>query len=344
MQSRLLLFILLFFHLSCSTTQRGEDADRPIRIAFYNVENLFDLEDDPATLDEDFTPTGKQEWTQERYQTKLSRIHEVVKGMHYPALLGLSEIENSKVLADLSETGGMAAKGYQFAHFDSPDKRGIDVALLYQKKLFKVKNSSYLRLDFPLKVIPDEPGYTSRDILIVEGEISKKSTVYVFVVHWPSRRGGLVKSEPKRVFVASQVRNKIDELAQLNPDAQFIVMGDFNDETTNKSVARTLEAYPLPTTPNRTRLYNCFSKLDKENQGSYNYRGDWNMLDQIILSGHFFEAENALKFRSANIFKEEFLLYQDEKHGARPNRTYGGPNYYGGYSDHLPVFIELDAN
>ena len=343
MLARFSLCLLVFALItSCTINKNAGDKNQPLRIAFYNVENLFDLEDDPLTLDEEFTPTGKQEWTEERYRTKLNRIHQVVEAVHYPALLGLCEVENKKVLNDLCNAATMPDYKYQSVHFDSPDKRGIDVALLYQKKKFKVTTSQIVRIDFPDSVVPHEPGYTSRDLLVVHGVLNKKTKVIVIVAHFPSRRGGVPQSEPKRLHVAKYLRKKIDDLSKINPTAQFIVMGDFNDEPTNKSIARTLSAYPLPSQPTNDRLYNCFSKLDREGHGSYNYRGNWNMLDQIILSGHFFQNENALRFHSAHIFKEEFLMYEDKKYGLRPSRTYGGPRYFGGYSDHLPVFVEIE--
>ena len=340
MLTRFTFFLIILISASCAISKNGE-SDQPLRIAFYNVENLFDLEDDPNTLDEDFTPSGKQEWTADRYHTKLNHIDEVAKGMGYPILLGLCEVENKKVLDDLCATGGMPEHKYQIAHFESPDRRGIDVALLYQKQAFKLKNSSFIRIDFPDEIVPDEIGYTSRDILVVEGVLGGKSTVYVMVVHFPSRYGGVAKSEPKRIHVANYLRKKVNELQKANPEAEFIIMGDFNDETTNKSIARTLEAFPLPTEPKSDRLYNCFSQFDADSLGSYNYRGEWNMLDQIILSGHFFQPENRLQYQSSQIFKENFLMYIDEKNGARPNRTYGGERYFGGYSDHLPVYVDL---
>lgn len=160
------------------------------------MENLFDLEDDPSTKDEEFTPTGKLKWTSERYQTKLQRIDQVMEGMHYPALIGLCEVENKTVLEDLSNTGGMKAGKYQIVHFDSPDQRGIDVALLYQKKKFKVEDTEIIRLKFPDEIVPDIPGYTSRDILVVEGYLPKKQKAYVMIAHFPSRRGELKKVNP----------------------------------------------------------------------------------------------------------------------------------------------------
>lgn len=344
MHSRFLfLYIALFFFSSCASYKKGQ-APNSTRIAFYNVENLFDLKDDPNKLDEDFTPSGKQEWTTERYQTKLDRIHQVVEGMDYPTLLGVCEVENKDVLNDLCSTKGFSSYKYEHVHFESPDRRGIDVALLYQKKHFKVKNKSYIRLDFPEEIVPDMPDYTSRDILVVEGVLNRKSTVYVIVAHFPSRYGGVEKSEPKRVHVAGYVRRKIDVLKKANLDAQFIIMGDFNDEPTNKSIAETLHAQPIPNTPNNNSLYNCHAQLKADGRGSYNYRGNWNMLDQVILSGHFFQKENAFQFESAHIYKGKFLFYEDKKHGPRPSRTYGGPKYFGGYSDHLPVYIDLKVN
>ena len=277
MQSHYFLFLLFFIFSSCSVYKNGQ-APTSTRIAFYNVENLFDLKDDPLTLDEDFTPTGKQKWNAERYQTKLDHIHQVAEGMGYPTLLGVCEVENKEVLNDLCANKGMADHQYQSVHFESPDRRGIDVALLYKKRHFKVKNQSYIRMDFPDEIVPDAPGYTSRDILVVEGVLNRRSTVYVMVVHFPSRYGGVEKSEPKRLHVAGFVRRKIDELKKNNPGAQFIIMGDFNDEPTNKSIAETLNAQPVSSTPNNDVLYNCHAQLKADGQGSYNYRGNWNML------------------------------------------------------------------
>ncbi len=326
---------------SCTFTSNGQKGNNPMRIAFYNVENLFDTEDDPLTLDEDFTPSGKQKWTDERYRTKLQRIDQVVTGMEYPVLLGLCEVENQVVLNDLCKTTSLAKNKYQFVHFDSPDRRGIDVALLYQKKLFKVINAEKIHVDFPDEIVPNMPGYTSRDILVVEGYLPKKQKVHVIVAHFPSRRGGVKESEPKRTHVAKHVRDKVDEIFANDPSANIIFMGDLNDETTNKSVAVTLQAHSPIDKPSSKALYNCFAELDATGAGSYNYRGNWNMLDQVILSGGFFLSDSPFKFHSATIYKEDYLMYKDKKNGLRPNRTYGGPNYYGGYSDHLPVFIEV---
>ncbi|HFA49227.1 MAG TPA: hypothetical protein ENJ95_09445 [Bacteroidetes bacterium] len=350
-----LFFIVNLF--SCSTLNNKQNNNEPLRIAFYNVENLFDTVDDPLTHDEDFTPAGRQKWTPERYRTKLQHLGQVIGGMHYPALLGLCEVENKTVLEDLCNDTGLAGHGYKFVHFDSPDFRGIDVALLYQKKRFKVLGTETVRIPFPDEIVPEMPGYTSRDLLVVEGILNKKTKVHLIVAHFPSRRGGLEKSEPKRLHVAGFLRKKIDEIMTQEPDSRIIVMGDFNDEPANKSITEILRAQPVGNVNANANaksnananaksnangeLFNCFSEYDKEGKGSYNYRGNWNMLDQIMLSGQFFQANSRLHFQSATIFREDYMMYKNKKYGATPSRTYGGPNYYGGYSDHLPVFIEL---
>lgn len=336
-----LAIIALF---GCFSAKIAGQAAPPLRIGFYNVENLFDLEDDPATADEDFTPSGKQEWTAERYQTKLDHLGEVISGMGSPALLGLCEVENATVLKDLCRSANLSRAGYGFVHHDSPDFRGIDVALMYQKTKFEVLSSETIRIDFPPEYTPDIPGYTTRDLLVVQGILAKKDTLHLLVAHFPSRRGGLAASEPKRLFVAAQMRAKVDEIFQKNPRANIVIMGDFNDEPDNKSIIETLDAQPFSECCQASELYNCFAEKDAEGLGTYNYRGNWNLLDQVILSTSFFDKKSHLKFQSAHIYRQEKMMFTHDKYGPTPSRTYGGPNYYGGYSDHLPVYVEVTPN
>lgn len=312
-----------------------------LRIGFYNVENLFDTEDDPAINDDEFTPGSKKEWTPERYQIKLDHLAKVVDGMGYPALLGLAEVENAVVLKDFCEKTSLAAHGYNFVHFDSPDERGIDVALLFQKKYFTVLHAEPLRIDFPAEVAKGDPDPATRDILFVEGTLPDGDTLRLLVVHAPSRSGGQKETEPERIFVAEKLRSKSDEIFAKNPNANIVLMGDFNDETTDPSIAETLGALPVNGAASPGKLYNCFSKLDAEGLGTYNYRGNWNMLDQIILSGNLIDRKNGLRFRDASIFRQEWMMYEDRKYGPTPSRTYGGNHYFGGYSDHLPVVVNL---
>ncbi len=326
----LILFILLI-------TAGSLMAQQSYKLAFYNVENLFDTTDDPETLDEDFTPDGKQQWTPERYQAKLGKISQVLDSMGTPHFIGLAEVENQTVLEDLISTESLKSGDYGIIHKNSPDMRGIDVALLYQKQHFKVLETEFIRVNFPDFI---EKDYTSRDILHAKGKLSNGEILHIFVNHWPSRRGGLQQSEPKRLFVAQHVKLAVNDILEKDPKALIVLMGDFNDEPNNSSIASVLGALPDNSAAIDGLLYNCFYSMDKDKKGSYNYRGNWNMLDQFIVSGYLKDPTAPLMVKNPTIHRYEWLMYQG-KNGPTPNRTYGGPNYYGGYSDHLPVSIEL---
>lgn len=332
------LFFILFL-INCKTKSLITDSlSNSYRIAFYNVENLFDTKDDPETKDEEFTPTSKKQWTPERYQEKLDHLTKVVSGMEFPAILGVSEVENKEVLQDWCKYQSMAKYDYGIAHFDSPDVRGIDVGLLYQKKAFKVENAEKIVINFPKEIVED---YTTRDVLVVTGQL-RDLPVTIFVNHWPSRRGGVAESEPKRMYVAQQVRKKVDEILAVNPSANLILMGDFNDEPENNSLREGLNAsYKAPRERVIADLKNCFADLDLEGKGSYNYRGNWNMLDQIIVTRNLESGRSGWLVRDATVFQQDWMMYEDKKYGTRPSRTYGGPRYFGGYSDHLPVYVDL---
>ncbi len=308
------------------------------RIAFYNVENLFDTDDDPQKADEEFTPTGRQKWDEARYAKKLGQLHRVIKGMGYPALLGLCEVENKVVLEALADSCRTLSGRYEIVHFESLDFRGIDVALLYDPSLFEVKNTKTIRTEFP--PIEDRP-YTSRDILQVSGVYGGKHALHVFINHWPSRRGGLKASEPRRILVANNLRKAIDKVQEKDPEAHIVVLGDFNDEPNNKSIEETLMAQAPTAQPQGQNLYNCSYPLDVEGLGTYNYRGNWNQLDQIIATGNCLQTKGEFRLGMAQNYRQEWMMYVHEKYGATPSRTYGGPNYYGGFSDHLPVYADL---
>ena len=331
-----LLLLLLFTRCDTSRSAGTTATNAPVRVAFYNVENLFDTVDDPKTHDEEFTPTSKKQYTEARYAEKLDRLGEVIGRMAFPALIGLAEVENRAVLEALLKTDRFNGQQYGIEHFDSPDFRGIDVALLYRKDLFKPKGAKVLPINFPANIVED---YTTRDVLMVEGQLAGDN-VHVIVNHWPSRRGGLAASEPKRTYVAAQVRRAVDSISLAQPDAQFIIMGDFNDEPDNRSVMSVLGAQLTREGKMENVLFNTVAEQDKRGEGSYNYRGNWNMLDQIILSGNFLDNEG-LRYLRSEVFQHPSMLFDHPKNGLTPNRSYGGPNYYGGYSDHLPVFIEL---
>lgn len=341
----LLCCLVIFSFQACKTptgyTENGKTVaflSSSSRVAFYNVENLFDTIDDPNKPDEEFTPNGKKKWTPERYQKKLAKLSQVIETMDYPAFVGVCEVENEQVLRDLISTEDLKKYNYNIAHRESPDYRGIDVALIYNQDNFKVDKTDVIRINFPKEIVED---YTTRDILYVKGVYNKKETLHIFVNHWPSRRGGLKESEPKRMYVAEQLRQRIDDIFEKEEAANMIIMGDFNDETTNNSLSKGLKAQAISDNLEKGNLYNLFSKMDEEELGTYNYRGNWNMLDQIIVSTSLANPSHSLHVQNPEIVKRDWMIYKHDKYGETPNRTYGGPNYYGGISDHFPVFIEL---
>lgn len=334
-------FCLYLFPGCFTSKDAGKNPDKHYDIGFYNVENLFDTIDDPAIRDEEFTPGSKKEWTPERYQQKLENLAKVVSGMGYPVLLGLAEVENASVLADFSQNTSLAAENYGFVHYDSPDERGIDVALLYKKDRFRVLQSAPIRIDFPAEVAQGDPDPATRDILFVEGVLGKKDTLRLFVVHAPSRSGGQQQTEPERMYVAEQLHSRVKEIFAENSNANLLIMGDFNDEPTDPSIAKVLDARPLTAPVQAGYLYNAVSKMDEAGLGTYNFRGNWNMLDQIIISGNLLQQKKGPRYLETTIFRQDWMMYDDPRNGPTPSRTYGGDNYYGGFSDHLPVMITL---
>lgn len=310
-----------------------------LRLGFYNIENLFDLHDNPYTKDDDFTPNGRNKWTQKRFDDKLDKITKVLNAMGTPQIIGLAEVENKSVLYALKNHPNLNKIDFGIAHYDSEDRRGIDVALLYDKNAMMLKKKRFLRIGFPDSI---EPGYTSRDVLIVEGQLLNGETIWILVNHWPSRYGGIEKSEPKRTHVAWHVRKEIDKIQKTDPKAKIILMGDFNDEPTRKSVREVLGATKNKKMAQsiKPNLMNCMTSLQDQGIGSYNYRGNWNMIDQFIVSAPMLK-DDKLKYMGAGVFREPWMMFVHDKYGPTPNRTYGGPNYYGGYSDHLPIYLDL---
>jgi len=302
------------------------------------VENLFDTIDDPNTIDEEFLPDGKLKWNTERYTKKLAHIVEALtlNTTENPLLIGFAEIENGKVVEDVARTGRFAATKYKLAHKDSPDARGIDCALLYDSERFRALSVE------PLAVTIDSiPGFKTRDVLYVKGELAGKKVLHVFVNHWPSRRGGEKESEMKRQRAAEIARQKIDAILEADPKANIILMGDFNDHPTDNSVAMVLKA--KATSVETADLFNLLYDDHVAGKGTHNYQGKWGVLDQLIVSSAFYKGRKGLKIdgNDAKIVYEEVLLFTQKDGSKKPSTTYGGPNYYGGYSDHLPVMLRL---
>lgn len=307
-------------------------------IVFYNVENLFDTIDQSDVIDEDFLPSGKLKWNSERYKTKLQHLEQVITYnlQNNPVLIGLVEVENGNVVMDLAKTGKLANTSYRLAHKDSPDARGIDCALLYDGDRFKPLVISNLAV-----TIDSIPDFKTRDVLYVKGELKGRKVLHVFVNHWPSRRGGELESEIKRIQAAKVARAKIDEILKDDPKANIVLMGDFNDHPNNVSLLETLKAKPL--TDKNADLYNLLYDDQEAGLGTHNFKNEWGVLDQFIVSKTLYNGKKRIKLltKDAVILKEDFLLYKAGDGMMKPSTTYGGDKYYGGYSDHLSIRLFL---
>ena len=314
----------------------NEPKDSVHTVAFYNMDNLFDIYDDPDTLDDDFTPQGEKRWTLRRYKNKINKISDVLvqlgteHAVSAPALIGIAEVENKEVLIDLVNSKKLKPYHYDFAHFESPDERGIDVALLYQKKYFEYLDSRPYEL-----LLYDEKGnrdYT-RDILLVKGRLNGE-LIYIIVNHWPSRRSGQDISEIKRIKAAERVHEIIDEIHRETPEAKIIIMGDFNDGPHSKSIQQYLVT---------DNFYNPMAYLKDTGNGSSTYNDEWFLFDQIIFSKNFFDKQpNSHFFRYAEVFDPKFVRTWKGKRKNKPFRTFVGRWHQGGYSDHFPVYAFLE--
>lgn len=301
------------------------------RVGFYNVENLFDTEDDAVKIDTEYLPTSRLKWTLERYEKKQQNIVQVIAAMQYPSVLGMSEVENDKVLQDLVNQPLMKSNNYKFVHFESPDERGIDVAMIYKTTDFIVKSKRAITIKFP------QDNDKTRDILEVNGML-KGQSVTIFVNHWPSRRGDTGESEGRRIYVAEQLRKAADAAMSKDNNTGIIIIGDLNDAPTDKSLTQSLNAqeWIQSATTDAKMLYNLTTPVAKRNEGTIYYKG-WSVFDQIIVSGNLLNKTD----KEATIFKADFMTFTDKAGNKLPNRTYTGPIYRGGYSDHFPVYVNI---
>ncbi len=320
-------------------TKRGD-----LRVMFYNCENFFDTINDPHTRDDEFTPQGQRHWNSYKYWTKVYHVGKViiaVGGVRPPEMVGLCEIENRRVLEDLTHKSPIKVFHYKIVHYESPDHRGIDVALLYLPQYIHVDTSYPIRVHFPPK-LSTRP---TRDILYVRVRDKWNDTLHVFVNHWPSRYGGHQATDPLRLFVARLVRRKADSILQLNPKANVLIMGDLNDYPTDISLSKGLGAKFDFSHPQLTQLYDLSYYLQVK-KGMYSHKhGDVKgILDQMIVSGALLLGSDGLKTgrNFAHIYYSPFLLVKDPFYpGYKMFRTYQGTKYIGGYSDHLPAFLDL---
>ena len=260
--------------------------------------------------------------------------------MQSPVLVGLCEIENDSVIFDLTKRSAIRAQQYDYLTTNSPDQRGIDVALLYQRHQFKPLEKNEYVIQFR-----KEDAHPTRNILHAVGQVISGDTLDVFVCHFPSRSGGQLASEPSRIDAAQTLRDKVDSLFVIREKANIIIMGDFNDYPDNKSIYKVLKARSLNYHLHEHELYNMFFHRIKERDfGTYKYQGEWGVLDQFIVSGNLIKENNKIRVdnKEAHIFSPEFLSEKDEKYGGvRPFRTNAGPRYLGGFSDHYPIYMDL---
>lgn len=313
-------------------------------IAFYNVENLFDTVNDSLTFDDDRTPTGKDQWTKERYWQKVDHIAKVLSEIgsnissSSPDVIGVCEVENRQVLEDVIHHPKLEHKDYGIVHFDSPDERGIDVALLYKKAVFLPITSASHRL--LLIDSYDKRDYT-RDQLIVGGLLDEEE-IYIIVNHWPSRSGGEARSQSNRIAAAKLNKHIIDSVQRINSFAKIISMGDLNDDPIDDSLKKILKTKGKQKNLEAGDLFNPMEKLFKKGIGSLAYRDKWNLFDQIFFTNYLINPEkNSYSYWKAGVFNKPYLMTKKGRYKGYPYRTYSGGNYTGGYSDHFPVYIYL---
>ena len=311
-------------------------APHSVRLMFYNVENLFDIYDDSLTDDDEFLPGGLRRWNYKRYNRKINSLYKTIMAAgewQPPAIVAFSEIENRKVLRDLVQGTYLSKYNYDIVHEDSPDARGIDVCLIYRRDLLEIIDYQYIKtsdlFDYDFK---------TRNVLYARCLINR-DTLHLFVNHWPSRRGGVLAAESQRIGIAEMVRAKVDSVITVSQgDARIIIIGDFNATPEDKVINKLIEQ-----TKNNGSLINLSENLPV-GSGTYRYMGTWETIDQVIVSeilissnGRIFTEPGLLR-----IFRPDFLLKKDLKYpGFSPFSTYAGYRYQGGYSDHLPVLLDL---
>lgn len=309
-------------------------------VAFYNLENLFDTINQENN-DEEFLPDGAMKWNALKYTSKLKNMSYAISQIGIensptgPAIIGVCEIENRFVLEDLVKEPSIAAREYDFVHYDSPDRRGVDVGLLYNPRQFIVTNSKSYRLT------TDNPNFLSRDQLMVSGYLQNEK-VHVIVNHWPSRWGGELASQPNRIAAAKLTRSIVDSLFNEDLNAKIIVMGDLNDDPYNESVAGVLRARKTVEEMNDTDLFNIFWRTLDKGIGSLAYNDQWNLFDQIIISPKLARGNRSeLTYWKSEVFNSAFLTLHEGLYKGTPKRTHSGGVWLNGYSDHYPTLIYL---
>jgi endonuclease/exonuclease/phosphatase family metal-dependent hydrolase len=320
--------------------------DKALRVMFYNVENLFDIINDSLTADDEYTPEGMRGWTYAKFQRKINNLSKVIMragGWEAPEIIGLCEVENRFVLSYLVALSPLKSIGYRVIHKDSPDPRGIDVAMIYRPEKFNPLETSFIKIEYPF-----DPASGTRDILYVKGLVLQKDTVHFFVNHFPSRFGGYTNTIRKRNYVAGVLRSKVDSLLNIQPGCKIIIMGDFNDEPTDESISKILNAKLDSTNLEKGDLYNMMAGAGCDwKHGTIKDKEMWICIDQFIVTSSLFRNRQGVHTTPhfVQILDAPFLLQDDEAYfGQKPNRTSFGARYNGGFSDHLPIIMDLILN
>lgn len=335
------LLLTLLWHAPIAA-QNTKQEYAPLLVGFYNVENLFDTLDTPGLNDEEYTPGAPKQWNTQRYHRKLERLAHVIGDMGKDldprglAIVGLCEVENAEVVKDLAATPPIKDRGYQVVHVPGPDRRGVDVALMYNPKLFK----PFFHKSYTLS-LKDNPEFRTRDQLLVSGVLDGDTT-HVIVAHWPSRRGGEKRSAPLRKAAAELGRSIIDSLLAASPHARIMYMGDLNDDPVNPSVLRFLRSTGDKAKAQDGQFFNPMWASYQKGIGSLAWRDAWNLFDQIIISPALVTGEGGrYRYYGVRIFNEPYLRQKDGNFAGYPWRTYVGDTYQDGFSDHFPVFLIL---
>jgi hypothetical protein len=354
----MLVWVICVYANSQTTTTRHPD----LRIMFWNTENFYDTHRDSLIDDREFLSDGSRFWTPKRYRTKLLHTCKTIialGGWEPPDIIGMCEIENKRVLNDLLYQTPLVKFSYGIVHKDSPDKRGIDVAVLYRKDRFRILASKWIPV-----VFPDNPGEKTRDIVYVKGIIFKyktkpsnvnfrkdsiiiTDTLHLFFNHWPSRSAGQMETDNKRWIAARTLKSRVDSILLTDKNARIFISGDFNDEPSDYSVKEGLVACSQGAVSDSCFLQNLSVQFQASGKmGTHKYQAEWAVLDQLIVSKGLLSGNYGLRCSAsdAHIFKADFLLVEDETGmGRKPFRTYDGYRYTGGFSDHLPVYLDLWA-
>jgi hypothetical protein len=340
MRSKQKILVIASVLMAMHGFSQQKNTDNEFSFMFYNTENFFDCENDSLSNDEEFTPQADRRWNESRMHSKAERIGKVILAAgkwNPPAFVGLCEIENLNVLELLANLAPLNNYGYKIIHKDSPDERGIDVALIYRPEVFHPIHYQTIPV-----VDPTDKEFRTRDILMVSGVLNGCDTLHIFINHWPSRYGGIMETQKYRVLAAEILKENIRKLKDACKNPKIICVGDFNDSPGDDSLKKHLGAIESNNPDVLGDLVNLSFPWLLKSVKTIKSQYTWEVFDQWIVSDYFLEKTACYNFSRAEIFDADFLLMPDSKFGGvKPRRTYTGFKYEGGFSDHLPILLRF---